>query len=58
MIYNFKEMNDFEIIRLKEELEMKVELSIFKMIENKEIEKIEEDLFEVNEEIKRRNLNG
>lgn len=37
---------------------MKVELSIFKMIENKEIEKIEEDLFEVNEEIKRRNLNG
>jgi hypothetical protein len=45
-----------ELVRIELELEMEMNSMILKMVENKEIEKIEEKLLEVQEEIKRRQI--
>jgi len=48
--------DNMELVRIELELEMEMNSMILKMVENKEIEKIEEKLLEVQEEIKRRQI--
>lgn len=48
---NFKEMKIEELVELREKLAVKIDRIIFEMRLNTDIEKMQEDLIEIEEEI-------
>jgi hypothetical protein len=53
---NFSEMSDFELIAAESQLEASIHIAITQMRANENLLDMEEELNQVKEEIKRRNI--